>query len=60
MQLRSIYASHVELTRRLDELDMKVSRHDPKLRAIVEVIRQVALPPTPARRPIDLTRTKSQ
>jgi hypothetical protein len=39
---------------------MKVSRHDPKLRAIVEVIRQVALPPTPARRPIDLTRTKSQ
>lgn len=52
VRLRSIYASRMELTRRLDELDTRVSRHDAEIRAIVEAIRQLALPPLPKRRPI--------
>ncbi len=52
VRLRSIYASHLELTRRLDELDTKVSEHDAELRSIVEAIRQLALPQGPPRRPI--------
>jgi hypothetical protein len=52
IRLRSIYAAHIELTRRLDELDTKVSKHDEALRSIVEAIRQLAIPRAPGRRPI--------
>lgn len=52
VRLRSIYAMRIELTRRLDELDTKVSEHDAELRSIVEAIRQLAVPRAPERRPI--------
>ncbi|MEN6368638.1 MAG: ORF6N domain-containing protein [Thermotogota bacterium] len=49
VRLRSIYASHIELTRRLDELDIKVGANDGPTRSIVEVIRQLMLPDSPRR-----------
>ena len=52
VRLRSIYAMRIELTRRLDELDTKVSEHDAELRSIVEAIRQLAAPRATERRPI--------
>jgi len=52
IRLRSIYASRIELTRRLDELDTKVSEHDAELSSIVEAIRRLAMPSSPKRRPI--------
>ncbi len=44
VRLRSIYASQIELTRRLDELDTKVSKHSEALRPIVEALRRLMLP----------------
>lgn len=44
VRLRSIYASHRELTRRLDELDTKVSRRSEALLPLVEALRQLMLP----------------
>jgi len=44
VRLRSVYATRLELTRRLDELDTKASRHDAALRAMIEAVRQLALP----------------
>jgi len=52
VRLRSLYAAHVELTRRLDELVARVSGHDVDLRTIIEVVRQLALPDASDRRPI--------
>ncbi|MDD4903918.1 MAG: ORF6N domain-containing protein [Candidatus Bipolaricaulis sp.] len=49
VRLRSIYASHIELTRRLDELDIKVGGHDEAIRSIVEAIRRLMLPESPRR-----------
>jgi len=52
VRLRSIYASHIELTKRLDELDAKVGQHDVALRSVVEAIRQLMSPPATDRQPI--------
>lgn len=52
VRLRSIYSSHIELARRLDELDAKVGQHDVALRSIVDAIRQLMVPPSADRRPI--------
>lgn len=49
VRLRSIYASHTELARRLDEIDVRASRQNSDLRPIVQAIRQLALPPIPRR-----------
>ncbi len=50
VRLRSVYASHVELARRMDELDTKTSEHDVAVRSIVEVVRQLMAPPLAASR----------
>ena len=55
MRLRSIYASHVEVTRRLDELDTKVGEHSQALRSIVEALRQLMAPSAPDRHQIGFT-----
>jgi hypothetical protein len=55
VRLRSIYASHIELTRRLDELDIKVGGHDEEIRSIVEAIRRLMLPDSPRRSLIGLS-----
>ncbi|MDD5264371.1 MAG: ORF6N domain-containing protein [Candidatus Bipolaricaulis sp.] len=47
IRLRSIYASHIELTRRLDELDVRVGAQDESIRAIVEAIRRLMFPDAP-------------
>jgi hypothetical protein len=59
VRLRSIYSSHIELTRRLDELDTKVGEHDVALRSIVEAIRQLMAPTPRDRRPIGFTEPDS-
>lgn len=48
VRLRSVYASHVDLARRMDELDTKASEHDVAVRSIVEVVRQLMAPPLAA------------
>jgi hypothetical protein len=55
VRLRSICASHVELTRRLDELDTKVGEHSQALRSIVAALRQLMAPSPPGRHPIGFT-----
>lgn len=55
VRLRSIYASHIELTRRLDELDIKVGAHDESIRSIVEAIRRLMLPDSPPKALIGLS-----
>lgn len=44
VRLRSIYATHLELTRRLDELDARASKHGEALRPLVEALRRLMLP----------------
>ncbi len=44
VRLRSVYATRLELSRRLDDLDAKLSEHDDELHRVVEAIRQLALP----------------
>jgi hypothetical protein len=60
VRLRSIYAMRIELTRRLDELDTRVSEHDVELRSIVEAIRRLAMPSSPKRRPIGFVPANGQ
>jgi len=55
VRLWSIYASHVEVTRRLDELDTKVGEHSQALRSLVEALRKLMTPPAAERRPIGFT-----
>jgi hypothetical protein len=60
VRLRSIYASQIELTKRLDELDVKVGEHSAELRPIVAAIRRLALPCIPWRRPSGAAQTDGQ
>jgi len=60
VRLRSIYSSQVELTKRLDELDVKVGEHSAELRPIVAAIRRLALPCIPWRRPSGASQADGQ
>ena len=44
VRLRGIYATHIELTRRLDELDVKAGADSEAVRPIVEAVRRLMLP----------------
>jgi len=44
VKLRGILSSHVEMLRKLEELEDKVGEHDSALRSIVEAIRQLMAP----------------
>jgi len=48
-QLRSMLASHADLTRKLKGLERK---YDGQFRVVFEAIRELMTPPTPARKPI--------
>jgi hypothetical protein len=47
VRLRQMLSSHVELSRRLDELEQK---YDQQFRAVFDAIRQLMAPPQPPRR----------
>jgi hypothetical protein len=45
VRLRQLLSSHVELARRLDELEAKFTNHDHQLAAVFDAIRQLMEPP---------------
>lgn len=45
VRLRQLLATHVELARKLDELEAKYTEHDKKLVVVFEAIRQLTMPP---------------
>lgn len=54
VRLRSIHASHIELTRRLDELDIRLGAGAEQIRSIVEAIRLLMFSESPPRALIGL------
>jgi len=52
VQLRETIATNLELSRKLDELERKISSHDEAIADILSAIRQLMTPPEPKRRPI--------
>lgn len=53
VKLREILSTHKELALKLEQLEMKIARHDEEIQAIFEAIRQLmAAPPAPPKRRI--------
>jgi phage regulator Rha-like protein len=52
VKLREILATHKELAERLQELEVKIEKHDDATREIFEAIRQLMLPPDKPKRRI--------
>jgi hypothetical protein len=53
VRMRQIVAENAEISRKLDELERRVSGHDEAITGIVRAIRELAAPPEPRRkRPI--------
>ncbi len=47
VRLREMVAANKELSKKLDELERRVSHHDVAITSIVKVIRELATPPEP-------------
>ena len=47
VRLREMVAAHRELSKKLDELERRVSHHDEAITGIVRAIRELAAPPDP-------------
>lgn len=47
VQLRQIFATHKTLAAKLDELDVRVSKHDKHLSSLIETIRLLTSPDSP-------------
>jgi hypothetical protein len=47
VRIREITASNAQLTRKLDELERRVTDHDESISSIVRAIRELAAPPEP-------------
>ena len=47
VRMRRLAFSNKELADKLDELDRRVSKHDKAIAEIIEVIRQLMVPPSP-------------
>ena len=52
VRLREVLETNRELARKFDELEKRVGKHDEKIDAILEAIRQLMAPPTKPRREI--------
>ena len=52
VRLRKLLAAHVELARKLNELDQKFGEHDQAIRNLFETIRRLLNPSPPKRRSI--------
>ncbi len=55
VHMRETLAAHVELSRKLDELERKVSTHDQAIAGVIDAMRQLMQPPDNASRPIGFT-----
>jgi hypothetical protein len=55
IRLRQLLASHVDLARKLDDLEKK---YDNQLKEVFEAIRKMMAPPEPKRRPIGFRKEK--
>jgi phage regulator Rha-like protein len=55
VRLRSIFASHIGPTVRLDELEAKIGEHDEAIRSIVATLHRLMTPPASDRHPIGFT-----
>ena len=47
VRLREMVAANKELSKKLDELERRVSHHDEAITSIVKAIRELAIPPEP-------------
>ena len=47
VRLREMVAANMELSKKLDELERRVSHHDAAITSIVKAIRELATPPAP-------------
>jgi hypothetical protein len=52
VHLRHVLSSHLELARKLDELERRVAGHDEQIVSVFEAIRELMRPPEPARKGI--------
>ena len=53
VKFRELLFAHVDLARKLDELERKYERHDKQIKAVLEAIRQlIEAPPVPEKRRI--------
>jgi hypothetical protein len=52
VRLREVLETNRELARQFNELEKRVGKHDEKIDAILEAIRQLMAPPTKPRREI--------
>lgn len=52
VQFRAVLANHDELSKRLDQLEKRVSGHDGAIRDLLQAIRVLTNTPTPTKRPI--------
>ena len=52
VQFRAVLAHHDELSKKLDQLEKRVSGHDDAIRDLLQAIRVLTNTPTPAKRPI--------
>jgi len=50
VRLREMVAANKEFSKKLDELDRRVSHHDEAITSIVKAIRELATPPEPKAR----------
>jgi phage regulator Rha-like protein len=52
VKLREILSTHKELAIKMEQLEMKVGKHDEEIQAIFEAMRQLMAPPPKPKRPI--------
>ncbi|MSR86586.1 ORF6N domain-containing protein [Candidatus Peribacteria bacterium] len=50
VRLRTLLASHIELARKLDALEAKLTKHDEKITSVFEAIRQLMTPEVPEKK----------
>jgi hypothetical protein len=55
IRLRQILSTHIELARKLRELELKINSHDEHIRTIFEALNQLLTPPEKPKRKIGFT-----
>jgi len=64
VRLRQVLATHVELARKLEELERRVEdrldRHDEQIALLIETIRQLMIPPDPSPKRIGFRNEEGQ
>jgi hypothetical protein len=55
VQIREMLSAHKDISAKLDQMERKLSSHDQAIAGLIDAIRQLMNPPTPARRGIGFT-----